>query len=162
MNVSEKPSEKTSVITTNFTKTTATKTLPMTTDEKAKPTTLAKETEGEEEEPGAIDDNDKDKADDENLPNDNETPEVYPEASDDELITTKKEGLMPTKAAQKLPTFENISKDEDDESSGGFLKYFLVISLLLVIGYMAYHNKSKIYGMIFGRRHSTGARFHRL
>jgi hypothetical protein len=37
-----------------------------------------------------------------------------------------------------------LDDDDDEESSGSFLKYFLLISASLVIGYLAYHNKSKV------------------
>ena len=37
------------------------------------------------------------------------------------------------------------SYDDDEESSGvGFLAYFLIISAIFVVGYIAFHNKAKV------------------
>lgn len=39
---------------------------------------------------------------------------------------------------------DTVRFDDDDESSIGFLTYFLVISATCIILYVAYHNRSKV------------------
>lgn len=85
-----------------------------------------------------------------------ESPGEEPDDLGNDLPTEKSQEQMPSQSQLQLNTGGDPFKDDTDSN---FFTYFMCLLLVCVIGYVVYHNKSKMLALVLeGRRQNTNGR----